>query len=103
MVALRRARAIDILVQDILVQASSDVNKPRKSPEQLGRMLWEALRAEQPPGFRDCAIRVVRARRAAADWDAELVAKPGPDQADLDRVFARAKAQLQEQYSWRDD
>ena len=79
------------------------VSKPRKSPEQLGRMLWEALRAEKPLGFRDCAIRVVRAKTGPSDWDAELVTKTGIIKGDLEKVFACSKMKLQQQYDWSDD
>jgi hypothetical protein len=74
------------------------VSKPRKSPEQLGRMLWEALRAEQPPGFRDCAIRVVRVKAGPSNWDAELIAKGGTIGGTLANVFAKAKRELQQRY-----
>jgi hypothetical protein len=81
----------------------ASLNKPLKSPEQLGRMLWEALRAEQPAGFRECSIRVVRTKAGSADWDAELVTGQGSADGALAAVFAKAKAALQKQYGWRDD
>jgi hypothetical protein len=79
------------------------VTKPRKSPEQLGRMLWDALRSEKPEGYRDCAIEVVRAKTGSADWDARLIAKGETVNGDLKRVFAQAKSKLQEQYGFLDD
>jgi hypothetical protein len=79
------------------------VTKPRKSPEQLGRMLWDALRSEKPEGYRDCAIEVVRTKPGASDWDAQLIAKGGTIKGDLKRLFAKAKSRLQEQYGFLDD
>ncbi len=66
-------------------------------------MLWEALRAEQPAGFRECSIRVVRAKAGPSDWDAELVTGQGGANGALATVFAKAKSALQAQYGWRDD
>jgi hypothetical protein len=66
-------------------------------------MLWEALRTEQPSGFRDCAIRVVRVKAGPWDWDAELIAKSGTIGGGLENVFANAKRTLQQQYGWLDD
>jgi hypothetical protein len=77
--------------------------KPVKSPEQLGRLLWEALRAEAPPGYRDCAIEVVRAKTGARDWGAKLLVRGAAADARLEQVFARAKAELQQRYGWTDD
>jgi hypothetical protein len=65
-------------------------------------MLWEALRAEQPSGYRDCSIEVVRVK-AGPDWDARLIANGGAAREDLARVFAQAKTRLQRQYGFRDD
>ena len=79
------------------------MTKPLKSPEQLGRMLWDALRSARPEGYRDCAIQVVRAKTGAADWDAQLIAKGGIAKGELQEVFAKAKRELQKLYRWRDD
>jgi hypothetical protein len=79
------------------------LSKPLKSPEQLGLMLWNALRAEKPAGYRNCVIEVVRAKAGAAEWEAGLVMDNGTVSSDLARVFARAKSRLQDQYGWLDD
>jgi len=66
-------------------------------------MLWDALRAEKPPGYRDCAIRVVRAKGGPPDWDAQIVTQRQVATAELEAVFAKAKRELQRQYGYLDD
>jgi hypothetical protein len=66
-------------------------------------MLWEALRKEKPPGYRDCAIRVVRTKGARSDWNAEIVTRHQVPGDQLERVFAKAKQELQQQYGYLDD
>ena len=72
-----------------------------KSPEQLGRMLWEALRAANVPVARDYAISVFRVKSGPSDWDAALVAKHRYPEDEA--VFAAAKLALQRRYRFRDD
>jgi len=66
-------------------------------------MLWDALREAKPPGFRDCAIEVVRTKAGATDWEARLIAKRGSTSGELKKIFAKAKSALQEQYGFLDD
>lgn len=76
-------------------------NPSLKSPEQLGRMLWAALRAANANVSRDYAIRVYRSKAGPSGWDAELVAKRRSPEDDA--AFIAAKLDLQRRYGFRDD